>query len=669
MNHILKCAVLVIAALLVASCDLSQSKTDSSQETLSFSIREGAIDNIFYRKGEVSAHLLLTSGTTPRLIVGFPAGNSGVSLWMEEQAQPVNWQHKDPVKPISIYERGLALRGIETVVEARTDQLKLDEAVLGNIRHIRNRLHGADIPNILKPMVLRDGSNLTWMRERVDGQSAYHISLKVLRGEIEQNAQGLKIVADEGVIRLKVRALTGDKPLTPLPLNTILKNPPQDDITANMLAFLSYEEKLLAGSWRFLTYFGRDTLMSLALLMPSLQPDMVEAGLGAVLHRLSVTGEVAHEEDIAEFALFRNREISGIERLAPIYDYHMLDDNYMLAPVLAAYAFEHEDGLDRIDGFLDEIGPNGESHRAALARNMRYVLTRARAFAERPYLENLIHLRMNSIKGQWRDSDEGLAYGQIPYDINVVFVPAALEAMHRLTQANIIEGFDEAEAYAEIWRREAPKFFKQNVEIETAKAEITQYGDSLGVSTDDALASLQSLLSFEYDALVLKANGDPIPVMHSDGGFALLFSNPEASDVLRIVNTMTRPFPAGLLSGAGMMVSNPALADADVEALMTRGHYHGANIWSWQQALAIAGIKRQLGRSDLDESVKSTLLQAEATLWDAVNAGRELRNSELWSWKVEGGKIVPTPFAQAAGHKTESNAAQLWSTVFLGINQ
>ncbi len=71
----------------------------------------------------------------------------------------------------------------------------------------------------------------------------------------------------------------------------------------NALTFLSYKEKFLAGSWRFNTYFGRDTLMSVRLLMPALTPEAVEAGLGAVLTRLSPQGEVAHEEDIGEFAI------------------------------------------------------------------------------------------------------------------------------------------------------------------------------------------------------------------------------------------------------------------------------------------------------------------------------------------------------------------------------
>src|SRR5580698_6028000 len=52
-------------------------------ETLAFEIREGAIDNYFFRRGPVAAHVVLTSGAAPRVLVVFPAGNEGVGLWFE----------------------------------------------------------------------------------------------------------------------------------------------------------------------------------------------------------------------------------------------------------------------------------------------------------------------------------------------------------------------------------------------------------------------------------------------------------------------------------------------------------------------------------------------------------------------------------------------------------
>jgi glycogen debranching enzyme len=70
-------------------------------------------------------------------------------------------------------------------------------------------------------------------------------------------------------------------------------------------AFLSYASKSLAGGWRFLTYFGRDTLIALRLLLPVMQPEAAEAILAAVIERTdSETGQLCHEETIGDYASF-----------------------------------------------------------------------------------------------------------------------------------------------------------------------------------------------------------------------------------------------------------------------------------------------------------------------------------------------------------------------------
>ena len=135
---------------------------------------------------------------------------------------------------------------------------------------------------------------------------------------------------DGRAIRLKITALSGEVPLTPLYGKHLLNERAQADAAArNVLTFLSYKEKLLAGSWRFNTYFGRDTLMSVRLLMPALTPEAVEAGLGAVLTRLSPQGEVAHEEDIGEFAILDHLHATGEKSDAPTFNYNMIDGSFM----------------------------------------------------------------------------------------------------------------------------------------------------------------------------------------------------------------------------------------------------------------------------------------------------------------------------------------------------
>ena len=64
-------------AILAAACVA----TDAAPTALRFSAPEGRVLNEFYRQGPVAAHLVLTSGATPRLVVAFPAGNSGAAVW------------------------------------------------------------------------------------------------------------------------------------------------------------------------------------------------------------------------------------------------------------------------------------------------------------------------------------------------------------------------------------------------------------------------------------------------------------------------------------------------------------------------------------------------------------------------------------------------------------
>lgn len=132
---------------------------------------------------------------------------------------------------------------------------------------------------------------------------------------------------------MRITTPTGETPLTPLGGRALPTAAARADSRAhNPAAFLPYKEKSLAGSWRFETYFGRDTLMSLRLLMPVLQPAAVADGLGSILVRRAANGEVAHEKDIGEFAVLWNAK-DGCGRIAtPVYDYAIVDDDFMLAP-------------------------------------------------------------------------------------------------------------------------------------------------------------------------------------------------------------------------------------------------------------------------------------------------------------------------------------------------
>jgi hypothetical protein len=81
----------------------------------------------------------------------------------------------------------------------------------------------------------------------------------------------------------------------------------------------------------------------------------------------------------------------------------------------------------------------------------------------------------------------------------------------------------------------------------------------------------------------------------------------------------------------------------------------------------LAGLERQIARRDLPVEATKRLRAAHERLLSVIEKTRELRASELWSWRYVAGRYEPVPFGQSSGDADESNAAQLWSTVYLAI--
>jgi hypothetical protein len=50
-----------------------------------------------------------------------------------------------------------------------------------------------------------------------------------------------------------------------------------------------------------------------------------------------------------------------------------------------------------------------------------------------------------------------------------------------------------------------------------------------------------------------------------------------------------------------------------------------------------------------------------------IERSKALRTSELWSWSYANGAYQPVAFGRPGADVDESNAAQLWSTVYLGL--
>lgn len=680
-----------------ASTSVTPAPAPAPAEALAFSIDAGDLDNHFYQRGPIAAHVLAASGRFPRILFAFPAGDTGAGLWFEEAAQPARLFVDGPVMPA---EGPHGMRGVSAVIDVGAPSLRVRGAVLGGIRGLRQYAGTGVLPPGFENHV-QPGRPVVLSRTMLDGRFI-SLSLTPFGGaSVEVDASGhitVSAAPGEQHLSLRATALTDEPPLTPIPAPSLLTAAATPDPQSrDALSFLCTHDKLMAGSWRFLTYFGRDTLISLKMLLPVLTPAPIEAGLASVLERLGADGQVAHEEAIGEWAVMSNRALSSASpprpernrgraipehiegavpaarpnETAPVFDYTMVDDDFLLAPVLAQYLLDTPDGNARAAAFLARHTSEGITFRDAARRNLARVLAAAAPFAASKDRRDLVALEPGTRAGNWRDSDTGLGHGRVPFDVNAALVPAALEAIARLYQspAFVIDPAVAAQAgkYAEAWRGAASHFRVQLGE-DAARARITAQAAAEGLDPAPALASVAGPVVL--DAIALDENGAPIPVINSDVGFHWLYGAPPSEDVARNARRLFAPYPAGLLTPLGALVANPTFAaDPALRGLFTRHDYHGTVVWSWQQALLAAGIRRQLARTDLGADARGALEEAESALWKAIRATQVLGmgTAELWSYTVKNGRFELVPFGEGHGDADESNAIQLWSTVYLSV--
>lgn len=652
------------------------SATGKPSSELNFTLQEGRNLSAFYRNGSTATHVIMSNGNQPRLITAFPAGNSGIGVWFNSVANKVEWQISQPLKNWQFEEQGQNYHGIDTELTVTGSSLEIRKVVMGSIRILREYQRIAEVPVSVDDVLIgAHRKQISWHRNRLDGEAGYKVSIDVQEGSIALTDTGYQLrLSEQGVLRIRLRAATSETPLTPLSPLKFEYQKDADPKQLNSLNFLTYQEKMLAGSWRFLTYFGRDTLLSLRMLMPALTDDAVEAVLSSVLERVSEQGRVAHEEDIGEFALLRHRQEKQKEKEdnpsssfsdSPYYDYSMLDDDLMLLPIISKYLLSIEG--KKAKSFLQRKRSDGQGLGDLLSLNLNYAVNAAEAFYQQPDLLHLIGLPDGHYDGNWRDSEEGLGGAKYPFDVNVVLMPSALEAGAQLLEKGLLPDTDytaqKLHKMARHWQDKVPPLFETQVSQSVAGDNQREYIKQLSLPVFGNRKSEAA----NFYALALNEDGSPLPVMHSDTGFMLLFGYPSESQISQILKNVQSPFPYGLMTPIGMLVSNPVYAGEEIQNLFGRDKYHGIVVWSWQQAMMLVGIERQLERDDLSEQVRAKLHQTKDMLWQVVKDTELLKSSELWSWSVQDGQYQMEAFGQRRSDITESNPAQLWSTVFLAL--
>ena len=401
----------------------------------------------------------------------------------------------------------------------------------------------------------------------------------------------------------------------------------QPDQTTS-LSFLSYEDKLLAGTWRFLTYFGRDSMISMLLMQPVLsegENSAIEAVISAVLERINRTdGTVCHEEVIGDYATYLNLK-ENITSTEPRCDYKMVDTDYLLPIALQNYFVDTEVGQRRSETFFNTtatflVDNEGFTYETLAEITISKIMNATAAFATEggQIKENLIHLRPDQPVGEWRDSNNGLGGGRIPYDVNAALVPAGLRAIAALSRAGFFanrpEWNETADQYAQVWEDETLRFFEVDVPQSEATSLVNSYVTDANLSVPSKVSSITSDVT--YYGIALDGNVPPpsntsspiVPVMNTDDCFRHFFLNTTNQAQLSAFLSQTadhilNPFPVGLSSDVGLFVANPAYADnASFAGNFTRGDYHGTVVWGWQLAMMGAGLGRQLGRCSGDNT-------------------------------------------------------------------
>ncbi|PPQ80092.1 hypothetical protein CVT26_012149 [Gymnopilus dilepis] len=487
--------------------------------------------------------------------------------------------------------------------------------------------------------------------------------------------------------------------LTPKEANTTTIKDALQSLPGNVteqVSFLTFQNKFTAGGWRFLTYFGRDSMIALRMLMPLLTPNAIEDALGAVIERANSTGALCHEETIGDYASFVNIG-NGRPDLGntPFYDYKMIDTDLYLLPAMAHYFLELPQGKNRASQFLEKQATlqNG-TYLDIVNRVASYNINRAFPFysATPPTASQLLAFRPGQPVGNWRDSNQGTGYGPIPFDVNVALVPADLRAIDALVTAGLLnlDNFDVPKglsitAMAEKWEQEAPGMFEVTVDGQTAEERLQDFVQE--VSLDSSLLGNSSSPggNVSFYALSLMADGSPVEVLNSDLGFNLLFgSNVSAAFLQHVVDALT-PYPRG------MVVANPAYDSNRTNIhVLDRTAYHGTVVWSFQQALMAGGLARQLGFCNStisassvdinpvpspkpawcgDTALMQSLQAAQSTLWASIKGAASNIYSEVWSYSFDNTTKVfsVADLASLSPDGTESDAIQLWSYGFLGL--
>ena len=469
---------------------------------------------------------------------------------------------------------------------------------------------------------------------------------------------------------------------------------------------LSSTEKLMAGLPNFATYFGRDMMMTALMMRPIWSPAMSEHVVASVLRKLGPNGDVSHEEALGGQAIRENAVVydslarhgrlkEAREVLANLQktreNYHMIDDEFQLPVLVAGYLADPAVTADRKRAFLMDSSDGRAPRLALLLRELALVSAWTAPYVRDPRATNLVSFPKRDAthwrSASWRDSDAGYAGGRFAMDVNAIWVPHALRSigiilnsldslgLHGERLKPFMPGLDTTslgeyqrspaslDRALRVWRG-ARRHFEVSPSPSAVRGRVNAKLASLppverrywqkivrekGAATD----------SLFFLALSLDADGKPIPVVNTDPATGLFLDGlfPDSlkaapDQVKRDLSTFALPYPVGLLvDSLGPVVANDAYASPRIWRRFREDLYHSPRVvWGREVNLIALGLSQARG-----------MVPAEwLTLILAAVEASGLGHNELWSYRIEGNRLLPIRYGT-------SSDVQLWNTTDLAV--
>ena len=377
-------------------------------------------------------------------------------------------------------------------------------------------------------------------------------------------------------------------------------------------------------------------------------------------------------------------------------NYHMLDDEFQLPILEARYLADSSVPAGRKKAFLLAAEEGRPPRLTLVLRELALVAEETLPYARDSQPANLISfVKRDSThwrSASWRDSDAGYANGRFAMDINAIWVPRALEAIGGILAALPAIGIDRpaldtlaSEALrgplggyladpaslrraVDVWRGARRHFVVTLGREEIARgvsAKLAWLPPPERAYWKAAMATQGGAPdSLAFLALSLDSAARPIPVVNTDLATELFLDATSGRPAeLGAIEAFLRPYPVGdFVAGLGPLVANDAYAGRRVWDTFAKDPYHGPRVvWGREVNLLLLGLAVTTG-SPVGPDVASHSRRAHEALQRTLGAVRAsgLEHSELWSYRIEGGRLQPTRYGT-------SSDVQLWSSTDLAV--